>query len=86
MSSILFHGSTCLLLYQYHAVFNHNCSVVQLEVTHGDSTTGSFIVENSFFYPHFLVVCLVVFCFVFVIPDEFAIVLSNIEELSWNLM
>jgi hypothetical protein len=41
--------------------FYHNCSVVQLEVRDGDSTRGSFVVENSFFYPRF-----------FVIPDEFA--------------
>jgi hypothetical protein len=25
-----------VLQYQYHAVFNHNCSVVQLEVRHGE--------------------------------------------------
>jgi hypothetical protein len=31
--------------------FNHNCSVVQLEVKHGDSTRGPFIVENSICYP-----------------------------------
>jgi hypothetical protein len=60
-SSILFHYSTCLSLYQYHAAFNHNCSVVQLEVGDGDSPRGSFIVENSFCYPR-----------IFVIPDEFA--------------
>jgi hypothetical protein len=30
-SLIIFHWSTCLLLYQYHALFNHNCSVVQLQ-------------------------------------------------------
>jgi hypothetical protein len=41
--------------------FLSNCSVVQLEVRHGDSPRGSFIVENSFCYPRF-----------FVIPDEFA--------------
>jgi hypothetical protein len=41
--------------------FYHNCSVVQLEVTDGDSPRGAFIVENSFRYPRF-----------FVIPDEFA--------------
>ena len=41
--------------------FYHNCSVVQLEVRHGDSTKGSFIVENSFCYPGF-----------FVISNEFA--------------
>jgi hypothetical protein len=41
--------------------FYHNCSVVQLEVRHGDSTRGSFIVENSFCYPRF-----------FVVPDEFS--------------
>jgi hypothetical protein len=41
--------------------FYHNFFVLQLEVWHGDSTRGSFIVENSFCYPRF-----------FVIPDEFA--------------
>jgi hypothetical protein len=54
--------------------FYHNCSEVQLEVRDGDSSRGSFIVENSFCYPRF-----------FVIPDEFAncpFYLS--EELSWS--
>jgi hypothetical protein len=41
--------------------FYHNCSVVQLEVRHGDSTRGFFIVEKSFCYPSF-----------FVIPGKFA--------------
>jgi hypothetical protein len=40
--------------------FYHNCSVVQIEVRHGDSPRGSFIVEDSFCYSRF-----------FVIPDEF---------------
>jgi hypothetical protein len=31
--------------------YYHNCSVVQLEVRHGDSPRGIFIVENSFCYP-----------------------------------
>jgi hypothetical protein len=34
--------------------FYHNCSVVQLEVRHCDSPRASFIVENSFCYPVFL--------------------------------
>ena len=34
--------------------FYHNCSVVQLEVRHGDFPRGSFIVEKSFCYPRFL--------------------------------
>jgi hypothetical protein len=34
--------------------FYHNCSVVQFEVRHGDSTRGTFIVENGFCYPRFL--------------------------------
>jgi hypothetical protein len=34
--------------------FYHNCSVVQLEVSHGDSTRSSFIVESSFCYSSFL--------------------------------
>jgi hypothetical protein len=33
--------------------FYHNCSVVQLEVRHGDSHRGSFIVENRLCYPSF---------------------------------
>jgi hypothetical protein len=33
--------------------FYHNCSVVQLEVRHGVSHRGSFIVENSLCYPRF---------------------------------
>jgi hypothetical protein len=41
--------------------FYHSCSVVQLEIRHGDSTRGSIIVENNFCYPGFLVT-----------PDEFA--------------
>ena len=40
--------------------FYHCCSVVQLEVRHGDSTRSSFIVEYSFHCPGG-----------FVIPDEF---------------
>jgi hypothetical protein len=54
--------------------FYQNYSVVQLEARHGDSTRGSFIVENNFCYNRFLV-----------IPDEFAnchFYLS--DELSWN--
>jgi hypothetical protein len=47
-------------------VFNHNCSVVQLEVSHGDSTRSSLIVENSFCYSSFFSF------FFFVIPVEFA--------------
>ena len=54
--------------------FDHNCSVVQLEARHGDSTRGSFIVENSFCYPRF-----------FVIPDEFGNChFDLLEELNWN--
>jgi hypothetical protein len=34
--------------------FYHNCSVAQLVVRNGDSTRHSFIVENSFHYPMFL--------------------------------
>jgi hypothetical protein len=41
--------------------FYHNCSVVQLEVRHGDYPRGSFIVVNSFCYPR-----------IFDTPDEFA--------------
>ena len=51
--------------------FYHNCSVVQLEVRHGDSTRGSFIVGNSCSYTRFFVVVVVVlvvvdFLFLFV--------------------
>ena len=53
--------------------FYHNCSVV-LQRRHGDSTRGSFIVENSFCYPRF-----------FVFPDEFANYPFYLcEELSWH--
>ena len=41
--------------------FYHNCSIVQLEIRHGDSRRDSFIVENSF--------CILGFV---LIPDEFA--------------
>ena len=37
--------------------FYHNCSVIQLEVRHSDSTRGSFIVENTFCYPRFFCCC-----------------------------
>ena len=51
--------------------FNHNCSVVELEV---NSPRSSFIAENSFCYPGF-----------FVIPDEFENCSFYLcEELSWN--
>jgi hypothetical protein len=33
--------------------FDQNCSVIQLNIRHGDSIRGSFIVENSFCYPMF---------------------------------
>ena len=46
--------------------FYHNCSVVQLEVSHGVSPRSSFIIENSFCYPSFLFLFfLSVFCFCF---------------------
>lgn len=35
--------------------FNYNCSVIQLEVRECGSTRSSFIVENSFRYPRFIV-------------------------------
>jgi hypothetical protein len=50
-SSVLFHWSTCLTLYQYHDIFYHYCSVVQLEGQDGDSPWSSFIVRNCFCYP-----------------------------------
>jgi hypothetical protein len=54
--------------------FYHNCSVVQLEVGDGDSTRGSFIIENTFCYPSF-----------FLIPNEFENCAFELyEELSWN--
>jgi hypothetical protein len=36
---------------QFSCSFYHNCSVVQLEVRHGDSTRDSFIIQKSFCYP-----------------------------------
>jgi hypothetical protein len=44
--------------------FYHNCSVVQLEVSHGVSPRSSFIIENSFCYPSFLFLFFFV-CFLF---------------------
>ena len=49
----------CLLVCLF--VCYRNCSVVQLEVSDGDSPRSFFIVENSFHYPGF-----------FVIPKELA--------------
>jgi hypothetical protein len=49
--------------------FYHYCSVVQLEVRHGDSPRSSFIVENSFHYPGF-----------FVIPNELQILTLELYE------
>jgi hypothetical protein len=43
------------ILDQYHAVFNHCCSVVQLENRDGDSSRISFIVQNCFGYLGFFV-------------------------------
>jgi hypothetical protein len=50
------------LIYLYVVVpvpfsFYHSCSVVQLEVKDEDSTRGSFVVENSFFYPGGIWLC-----------------------------
>ena len=54
--------------------FYHNCSVVELNVRHGNSVRGSFDVENSFCYPRF-----------FIFPDEFANCPFHLsEELRWN--
>ena len=85
VSSILFHLSTCLFWDQCHAVFNHNCSVVQLEVTHGDSTRGSIIVENSFCCPHFfwLFVCLSLFCFVLFLLFQMNLQLPFLTLKNW---
>jgi hypothetical protein len=86
-SSILFCWSTCLSLYQYHAVFNHHCSLIQLEVRDDNFLRSSFIVENSFHYPVFLFL----FCFCFVLffgccysRGICKFPFSHYEELSWN--
>ena len=51
------HRSTCL--YQNHVLFHLYCSVVQLEVRHGDSSRSSFIVQECLGYPVWvLFVCL----------------------------
>ena len=42
---------SCLSLYQHHMVLNHYYSIVQLDVSDGDSIRSSFIVENCFPYP-----------------------------------
>jgi hypothetical protein len=52
--------------------FYHNCSVVQLEVRHGDSTRGSFIVENSVCFPRVFF-----FFFFFLFQVDLKIALSN---------
>jgi hypothetical protein len=36
--------------------FYHICSVVQHEFRHGDSSRGSFVAENSFYYLRFFVI------------------------------
>ena len=76
-SSILFHWSSCLPLYQYCAFFfYHYCYVIQLEVRYGDSPRRSFIFENRFWSPG-----------LFFIPNEFAnwsFYEEFHEELSWN--
>jgi hypothetical protein len=65
-------------LYKCNAVFNHYCSVVQLEIRDGDSPRCSFIVENCFRYPGFFVV-------VVVIPDEVGNCFFYLcKELCWN--
>jgi hypothetical protein len=53
--------NSILLIYLSVAIplpcrFCHNCSVLQLEVRHSDSTRGSFIIRKSFCYPSFFVI------------------------------
>jgi hypothetical protein len=54
VSSILFHWSSCLSLYQYCPVlfllllFNHYCSVIQLEVRDGDSPRSFLLLRTIF--------------------------------------
>jgi hypothetical protein len=70
----IFNSIPLIYLYQYHAVFNYDCSVVQLEVKDDDSARSSFIVENSFSILDFLL-----------FQDEFANCSFKLyEELSWN--
>jgi hypothetical protein len=40
-----------VVVFGFVSLFDHNWSIVQLEVRHGDSTRGSFIIEKSFCYP-----------------------------------
>jgi hypothetical protein len=54
-------GGGGLFVCLFVCLFYQNSSVVQLEIMHGESTRGSFIIEKSFCYPRF-----------FVVPDEFA--------------
>ena len=73
-SSILFNWLKCLSLYQNHAVFNHYCSVVKLEVRDHDSPSCSLIVKNCFCYSGF-----------FAFPDEFENCSFHVfEELCWD--
>ena len=71
-SSILFHLSTCLSLYQYHAGFNTIALYHYLRSRILIPPRSSFIVENSFPYPG-----------IFLILNEFENC-SFCEELSWN--
>jgi len=59
-SSILFHWSICLSLYQFHTVFNDYCSIILLKVWDRGSPRSSFIFEYRVCYLGF-----------FVIPYEF---------------
>jgi hypothetical protein len=47
-SLMWWHWSTCLILYQYYEMFNHYCSIVQLEARDGDSSGSSCIVKSWF--------------------------------------
>jgi hypothetical protein len=63
---------------QYHGVFNHNCSVIQLEKRDGDFSRSSFTFESTLCY-----LCL--FVFVFGTSNEFANCCDLFyEDLIWN--
>jgi hypothetical protein len=73
-----------LFLYQYKAVVNHYCSVVQLEIRNGDSFRGFvfcflFIVQDYFSYPEFIVFS------IWSWELLFQVLLKNVLEFLWWL-
>ena len=49
-SSVLFHWSTCLSLYQYNTVFNRYWSILKLEVRDGDYPQNFFYWKQTLYW------------------------------------